>query len=198
MALSDLLAQRRPHRADARRNFDALLAAAEKAFTELGADVPMEEIARRAGVGVATLYRNFPTRADLMEYVYITSVDVLVRFGEQLSGEDPWTALVAWLRRFVSHLNTKHVLLTILTRESAAYQPCREALYGMAGPLLERAQHAGAARTDTDIDDVLRLVFGVTGGSYRDDAQRERAVQVVLDGLRASAADDASKDGALR
>jgi AcrR family transcriptional regulator len=184
MTLPDLLAQRRPHRADARRNFDALLGAAEGAFTELGADVPMEEIARRAGVGVATLYRNFPTRADLMECVYICSVEELVRYGEQLSGEDPWPALDAWLRRFVSHLGTKHVLLTVLTRESEAYQRCRDALYGVAGPLLERAQNAHAARTDMDIDDILRLIFGVTGGSYRDDAQRERAVRIVLDGIR--------------
>ena len=184
IALPELLAQRRPHRADARRNFDALLEAAAEAFAELGADAPLEEIARRAGVGVATLYRNFPARADLMEWVYVSSVDDLVRYGEQLPGEDPWAALAAWLRRFVAHLGTKHVLLTVLTRESSAYQPCRDALYGVAGPLLERAQQAHAVRTDMDIDDILRLIFGVTGGTYRDDAQRERAVQIVLDGMR--------------
>jgi hypothetical protein len=78
------------------------------------------------------------------------------------------------------------VLLTVLTRESKAYQRCRDALYRVAGPLLERAQNAHAARTDMDIDDILRLIFSVTGGSYRDDAQRERAVRIVLDGIRFS------------
>jgi AcrR family transcriptional regulator len=183
MALSDLIAARRPHRADARRNFDAVLAAAAEAYAELGADVPMEEIARRAGVGVATLYRNFPTRADLMECVYLSSVDELVRYGETLDEPDPWAALVAWLRRFVRYLATKHVLITVLTRESPAYQLSRDALYGIAGPLFERAQRAGAVRADVDADDVMRLVFAVTAGIYRDDAQRERAVQIVLDGV---------------
>ena len=99
----------------------------------------------------------------------------------------PWAALVAWLRRFVDHLGTKHVLTTVLTRESSAYQPSREAVYGIAEPFVERAQRAGAVRLDVDADDVLRLFFAVTGGIYRDAAQRERAVEIVLDGIRAPA-----------
>jgi AcrR family transcriptional regulator len=67
VAMTDLLAQRRPHRADAARNFEALLVAARDAFTELGVEASLEEIARRAGVGIATLYRNFPTREELIE-----------------------------------------------------------------------------------------------------------------------------------
>ncbi len=187
MALADLIAQRRPHRADARRNFDAVLKAAAEAYTELGADASMEEIARRAGVGIATLYRNFPTRADLMECVYMTSVDELVRYGQGLDQSDPGTALIAWLRGFVTHLATKHVLTTVLTRESQAYLPSREAIYGFAGPLFARAQQAGAVRRDVDADDVMRLIFAVTAGSYTDHAQRERAVQIVLDGIRPQA-----------
>ncbi|MGK3207831.1 TetR/AcrR family transcriptional regulator [Amycolatopsis sp. MEPSY49] len=187
LTLAELLAERRPHRADARRNFDALVAAATEAYTELGADVPMEEIARRAGVGIATLYRNFPTRADLMEYVYLTSVDELVRYGRQLDRADPWAALSGWLSRFVTHLATKHVLTTVLTRESAAYLPSREAIYGVADPLFEQAQRAGAVRADVTADDVMRLVFAVTAGIYVDDAQRERAIGIVLDGIRPSA-----------
>jgi AcrR family transcriptional regulator len=183
-ALSELLAPRRPRRADARRNFDALLRAAADAFTELGPDVPMEEIAKRAGVGVATLYRHFPARVELMEWVYVSLVEDLVRYGGQLPAEDPWAALVAWLHRFVAYLGAKHVLITVLTRESKGYQPCRDALYGVAAPLLERAQQARAARADVDVDDILRLAFSVTGGSYRDDAQRQRAIQIVLDGIR--------------
>ncbi|HVV24937.1 MAG TPA: TetR family transcriptional regulator [Pseudonocardiaceae bacterium] len=185
MALADLIAERRPHRADARRNFDALVAAATKAYTELGPDVPMEEIARLAGVGIATLYRNFPTRVELMEYVYLTSVDQLVRYGEALDRSDPWAALAAWLSRFVTHLATKHVLTTVLTRESPGYLPSRAAIYGIADPLFERARQVGAVRTDVTADDVMRLVFAVTAGIYVDDEQRERAVRIVLDGIRA-------------
>ena len=184
MALADLIAERRPHRADARRNFDAVLDAAAVAFTELGAEASLEEIARRAGVGIATLYRHFPTRADLMECVYLTSVDELVRYGQSLELADPPAALEAWLRRFVTHLATKHVLTRVLTRESEGYLPSREAIYGFAEPLFARAQQAGAVRRDVDADDVMRLIFAVTGGSYTDEAQRERAVQIVLDGIR--------------
>jgi AcrR family transcriptional regulator len=100
-----------------------------------GADASMEEIARRARVGIATLYRNFPTRADLMECVNVTSVDELVRYGQSLDQSDPWTALTAWFRAFATHLATKHVLTTVLTRESQAYLPSREASYGFADPL---------------------------------------------------------------
>jgi AcrR family transcriptional regulator len=183
MALADLIAQRRPHRADARRNFDAVLKAAAEAYTELGADASMEEIARRAGVGIATLYRHFPTRADLMECVYITSVDELVRYGHTLDQSNPRTALIAWLRAFGTHLATKHVLTTVLTRESRAYSPSREAIYGFADPLFARAQQAGAVRGDVSADDVMRLIFAVTAGAYTDEAQLERAVQIVLDGI---------------
>jgi len=185
MRPSEVVAARRPHRADARRNFDAVLAAATEVYGELGAEASIDEIARRAGVGVATLYRNFPTRTDLMECVYLTLVDELVRYGEALDEPDPWAALVAWLRKFVTHLGTKHVLTTVLTRESAAYEPSRAAIYSIAEPLVERAQRAGAVRPDVDADDVLRLFFAVTGGIYRDAAQRERAVDIVLDGIRA-------------
>ncbi|MEV4604763.1 helix-turn-helix domain-containing protein [Amycolatopsis sp. NPDC049253] len=184
MKLAELIAERQPHRADARRNFDALVAAATETYTELGADAPVEEIARRAGVGIATLYRNFPTRVDLMEYVYLTSVDELVRYGQGLDRTDPWDALAAWLSRFVTHLATKHVLTTVLTRESKGYLPSRDAIYGVADPLFELARQSGVIRTDVSADDVMRLVFAVTAGVYVDDAQRERAVGIVLDGIR--------------
>ena len=188
MALADLIAARRPQRADARRNFDALLAAAEAAFTELGAEVSMEEIAKRAGVGVATLYRNFPSRADVVECVYLVSVDELVRYGHSLDHTEPYAALVDWLRCFVAHLATKHVLTAVLTRESDAHQLSREAIYGIAEPLFTHAQQAGTIRTDVDADDVMRLIFAATAGAYRDDAQRGRAVQIILDGIRPGAA----------
>src|SRR5919112_5514942 len=92
---------RRPHRADARRNFDALLAAAREAFAEQGSDASLEDIARRAGVGIGTLYRNFPTRQDLFESVYLGEVEELCAAAEAAMAQPPWEALASWLRRFV-------------------------------------------------------------------------------------------------
>ncbi|MGN7797772.1 TetR/AcrR family transcriptional regulator [Leifsonia sp. 22587] len=184
MSLSALLEERRPQRADARRNFDAVLDAAVLAYAELGAGVGMEEIARRAGVGVATLYRNFPTRIALMEAVYLAAVDELVRFGESIEEPDPWRALEMWLLKFVDFMRTKHPIVTVLTESSVVYVPTRDAIYGIADPLVERARQAGEVRLDVDADDVMRVIFAVTGGLYLDDAQLHGAVRIVLDGIR--------------
>src|SRR5712671_2615716 len=120
-SLADVVSHRRPHRADAVRNFDTLLSAARAAFAEAGTEVSLEEVARRAGVGIATLYRNFPTREDLIECVYVAEVDALCQYGAELVGLDSWTALVHWLRRFVAYLGTKRVLIDGLNGESGAY-----------------------------------------------------------------------------
>jgi AcrR family transcriptional regulator len=183
MAVTDLLAQRRPRRADAQRNFDALIIAAREAFTELGTNASLEEIARRAGVGIATLYRNFPTREELIELVYITEVAALCSYGDGLTGLDSWDALVAWLRRFVSYVGTKRALIDGLNRESGAYEVCRDALHASGGPLLRQAQDDGFARTDMDIDDIMRFVIGITAVNLKDDAQRERVFAMAMDGI---------------
>src|ERR1700712_4737164 len=81
---------RRPQRADARRNFDALLAAARDAFAENGTEASLEDIARRAGVGIGTLYRNFPTRQDLFESVYVGEVEQLCQAAEDVAALPPW------------------------------------------------------------------------------------------------------------
>lgn len=186
MAAADLLAQRRPHRVDAARNFDAILAAGRKAFAAGGTDVSLDEIARQAGVGVATLYRNFPSREDLVEAVYVTEVDELCRYGERLVGRgDPWDALVSWLRRFVAYLGTKRILLDALDRQSGAFRACRDALYATGEPLLARAQEAGRARAEVTIDDVLRFLLGVTSVPVSSRRQRERLLVMALSGLEA-------------
>src|SRR3569833_3535541 len=92
---------RRPARADARRNYDALIAAARDGFNELGTAAPLEVIARRAGVGIATLYRNFPTREDLIESVYLEEGDAVVKAAGAVAGLAPWPALEAWVERLV-------------------------------------------------------------------------------------------------
>ncbi len=185
MGVADLLAQRRPHRADAARNFDALLVAAREVFTELGTDASLEEIARRAGVGIATLYRHFLTREELIESVYVAEVDALCRFGDELADSDAWEALVAWLHRFVTYMGTKRALVDGLNRESGAFRACRAALYESGEPLLVRAQQAGTARGDTTIDDVMRLVIGITAVGFAGEDQRERILNMALDGIHA-------------
>src|SRR6478735_3880358 len=88
---------RRPKRADARRNYDQLIAAAREAFTERDRSASLEDIARRAGVGIATLYRHFPTRTDLVQAIYVDEVEALSRSAEELAALEPWEALRAWL-----------------------------------------------------------------------------------------------------
>jgi AcrR family transcriptional regulator len=185
MAVTDFLAQRRPQRADAQRNFDALIIAAREVFTELGTDASLEEIARRAGVGIATLYRNFPTREELIELVYVAEVAALCKYVDELTDLKPWYALIAWLQRFVSYMGTKRALIDGLNRKSDAFGMCRDALYEAGGPLLRRAQECGSARTDVDIDDIMRFVIGITAVNLKDDAQRRRIFAMAMDGMRA-------------
>lgn len=178
---------RRPARADARRNFDALIAAAREAFAANGTDASLEDIARRAGVGIGTLYRNFPTRRDLFEAVYVAEINQLADVAEAVVSEPPWEALRAWLGRFVEYVGTKRAIVQALNTESEMFATCRKAMYAAGEPLFDRAQAAGVVRADASFDDVLRLVSGLTSGSYVDDAQRERVLALALDGLRVTA-----------
>src|SRR5215212_3530867 len=152
----------RPHRADARRNFDALLAAARDAFNREGIDVPLEDIARQAGVGIGTLYRNFPTRSDLVEAVYVSEIEELLQAARDAMEREPWDALETWLRRFSGYVATKLAMLQGLNKDSEMFRVCRTAMYDAASPLYERARAAGDIRADASLDDALRLVSGVT------------------------------------
>jgi AcrR family transcriptional regulator len=180
----EIVAARRPHRKDAARNFDALLDAAREAFAEHGAEASLEDIARRAGVGIGTLYRNFPTRRDLFESVYADEVNALCRAAVDVADREPWEALTTWLDRFAGYMVTKRAVREALNDESEIFQACRESMYGAGGPLLERAQKAGVARADMDFGDLLRLVAGVTATAFEDDAQRDRVLAIALDGVR--------------
>jgi AcrR family transcriptional regulator len=175
---------RRPQRADARRNFDALLVAARQVFAEQGTDASLEDVARRAGVGIGTLYRNFPTRRDLFESVYIGEVEDLCAAAQALTEQPPWEALVSWVRRFVGYVATKRAMLEALNHDSDVFRTCRGAMVTCGAPLLERAQAAGEVRADIDFDDLVRLLSGVTSGGFVDEAQRDRVLQIALDGIR--------------
>jgi AcrR family transcriptional regulator len=184
--VSGIVASRRPHRKDAARNYDALLVAARDAFAEHGAEASLEDIARRAGVGIGTLYRNFPTRRHLFESVYADEVDALCRMALDVAEREPWEALASWLRRFVDYTVTKRAIREALDNESEIFLTCRDSMYQAGGPLFERAQKAGEARMDMAFDDLLRMVAGITSTNFLDDTQRDRVLTVALDGVRAA------------
>src|SRR2546430_2871563 len=100
----------RPMRADARRNYDKLLTAARQALAEKDAQVSLEDIARRAGVGIGTLYRHFPTRQNLLEAVYVEEVEAVSRSAQDMADLPPWEGLIEWLHRFVGYMATKQAL----------------------------------------------------------------------------------------
>ncbi|MFF4959789.1 TetR/AcrR family transcriptional regulator [Streptomyces sp. NPDC001222] len=182
--VSEIVAAQRPHRKDAARNYDALIAAAREAFAENGAEASLEDIARRAGVGIGTLYRNFPTRRHLFESVYAGEVNDLCRVAREVADREPWEALTSWLRRFVDYTVTKRAIREAMDDESDIFLACRESMYQAGGPLFERAQKAGEARTDMRFDDLLRMVAGITATNFLDDAQRDLVLTVALDGVR--------------
>jgi AcrR family transcriptional regulator len=175
----------RPQRADARRNFDALLAAAREAFTQHGASASLEDIARRAGVGVGTLYRNFPTREALIEAVYVDEVVALQQAARDTEKLEPWDALRSWLHRYIEYVGTKRALIEVLNRHTEVMLACRAMLYGAGGPVVRRGQVAGVVRADTSIEDIVRLLSAVAGVAYEDEAQRTRILDLTIDALRA-------------
>jgi AcrR family transcriptional regulator len=182
------LLSHRPKRADARRNYEKLIAAGREAFTEDGRAASLEDIARRAGVGIGTLYRHFPSRQALLEAVYVEEVAGLCRSAIDLADEPPWEALVAWLHRFVGYLATKQALaeelLAYSGRDADVFRSCRAAMYAGGEPLLVRAQQAGAVRPDTDITEVIQLVGGIAKIQTPEPEQLERLLGMALDGLR--------------
>ncbi|MDH6630161.1 AcrR family transcriptional regulator [Streptomyces sp. LBL] len=183
--VSEIVASRRPHRKDAARNYDALLTAAREAFAEHGSEASLEDIARRAGVGIGTLYRNFPTRRHLFESLYAEEVNILCQVADEVAEREPWEALTAWLDRFAEYMVTKRAVREALNDGSEIFIACRVSMYASGGPLFERAQRAGEARTDMEFTDLLRMVAGITAITFDDDTQRDRVLSVALDGVRA-------------
>ena len=178
----------RPKRADARRNYEKVLAAAREAFAEGGESMALEEIARRAGVGIGTLYRHFPNRQALLEALYVDEVDEMCRSANTDTDVEPWEALTAWFERFIAYLATKralaHELLDYMDQDAALFQTCRTSLYGAGEPLLRRAQEAGVVRSDVSIADVIQMVGAIAKIPAADPAQTDHLLRIALDGLR--------------
>ena len=152
-------------RADAERNREKVLAAAREAFADAGAEVSMAEVARRAGVGMATLYRNFPGRRDLLEALYTGEVDAVVAAAAAAEGDDPAARLDAWLRRFVAFSASKgpiaSELLTHVDAENPVFDGSRSRVLAAGRPLLEAAQAAGDVRDDLTLEQVLDMLIAI-------------------------------------
>ena len=183
----------RPMRADAQRNYARLLEAASAAFVEHGADdVSLEEIARRAGVGIGTLYRHFPTRQALLEAVYRDQVEALrARADELIATKPPAEALASWLRDLLDFGRTKRMLTTALltthNKDSELMSSGSRMVRGAATDILTGAQEAGVARADANPADLMRLVHAIslTAEWAADDSeQADRLLALVLDGLK--------------
>jgi AcrR family transcriptional regulator len=188
MTTSEPILTSRPMRADARRNYDKLIEAARAVFTEQGASASLEEVARRADVGIGTLYRHFPSRQDLLEAVYVEEVEALCQSAAELADLPPWEALVSWLNRFVSYIGTKRALadelLATMGVDSPVFRKCHDAITSAGEPLVRRAQQSGDVRADVEFLDVIRLVSGVTMIRNSEPEQITRILAMALDGLR--------------
>jgi AcrR family transcriptional regulator len=179
----------RPTRADAARNYDLLVTAARQAFAEHGTDTSLEEIARRAGVGIGTLYRRFPSRTALLEAVYVDEIqsvcDRAYGFADRL---EPFEALAAWLRSFVGYSLSKKSLsgeLTVaLGKDSEFFAVCKMNVREAGELLLGKAKAAGTVRPELDLMDILRLVGGITMGRDIEADQAERLLDIILTGLK--------------
>jgi AcrR family transcriptional regulator len=186
---SNEAAVERPMRADARRNNERLLQAARDVLADRGSEATMEEIAKRADVGVGTLYRHFPRRIDLVEAVYREDVDGLVALaGRATSDAEPWDALVEWLHGFVRYGQSKRAFLTEL-HEAFEKSPdlalsSRQRIGEAAAMVLTRAQQAGVACEDIDQSDLMQLVGGMCMARNASLEQNQRLLRLVLDGIR--------------
>ncbi len=184
-----------PKRSDARRNYEALLAAAAEVFGREGPSASLDEIARRARVGNATLYRHFPTRRDLLVAVCVDEVETLCVLGDQLrSHAQPGDALAAWLGAYIEHVRSRQglgaAMMTGRSDDSAVVTACQTAIEATAVALLERAQQAGAIRSDLDLSDLLKLVNGVAIATEPDSTdQADRLLRLILEGITISPGD---------
>ena len=178
----------RPRRADARRNYEKVLVAAREAFAEGGESTSLEEIARRAGVGIGTLYRNFPNRQALLEGLYINEVEEVCRSAAEFEAGDPWESLNGWLERLMAYMATKRALagelLNYLDKDAALFQESRASLFAAGEPLLKRAQDAGAVRPDIEFPELMHMVIGIGKIPAADPAQTDHILRIALDGLR--------------
>ena len=178
-------------RADARRNRDKLLEIAAAVFAERGVDASLEDIARRAGVGIGTLYRHFPTREHLVEVLYRREVETLCAAADELTRQRaPDVALAEWMQRFVGYIATKRGMagsLRILLNTNSELFADTSGMVALAlRRLVDAARAAGSIRNDIETSDVLHALSGIYSAPATSDWQdrSRRLVSLLMDGLR--------------
>ena len=188
------VAQARKPRADSARNRQLLIDAAKTAFSEVGLNVSLEEIARRAGVGIGTLYRHFPSREAVMEAVYRREVEQLVNAVPHLLESSPaGDALHQWMHLFVNYIATKRLfapsLGAAMGRASTPNRTPAELITQAIATLVKGAVRSGDVRKDIDPSDLLRALVGVSYGNPDPgwEASARRLVDILMDGLRRKA-----------
>jgi AcrR family transcriptional regulator len=186
-------AERAPtRRADAERNRSKIIAVAREAFAEPGAAPSMAEIARRAGVGMATLYRNFPGRLELVEELFRHTVDDMCEAAEHVSGDTPGEAFFAWLMRFHAIGARKGPLASVLLAESAngtpiVFRDSRSRTIAAGEPLFRAAQRSGEVRDDVSLGQILDGLVALAGIDNDPDFPGA-LIRILLDGLHPNAA----------
>lgn len=182
----------RPLRADARRNYARILAAAEIAIAQHGAEASLEQVAEQAGVGSATLHRHFPSRWVLLQAVFRNQVESLCAQARELSNvSDPGHALVVWLRALSASLTANRGLAASLLREHEAGEhsqdaACHELIAQAGSELLQRAHDANIVRSEVSITELLTLINAISLVTEHDpegEARAERLVDVVIEGI---------------
>jgi AcrR family transcriptional regulator len=198
LGMSSEAAASRTVRADAQRNTDALLKAALAVFATSGVDAPVREIAARAGVGVGTVYRHFPRRADLVVAVCRREIDACADAAAILAAEyGPGDALARWMQRYAAFIATKRGLATALHSGDPAFDTLptyfQTRLVPALRSLLDAAAAAGEVRNDVEPDELLRAVAGLCMQAREDrPGHAERMVALLVDGLRYGASSSAS------
>jgi AcrR family transcriptional regulator len=190
-ATQKTVAQARKPRCDSARNRQSLIDAAKTGFADLGLEVSLEEIARRAGVGIGTLYRHFPNREAVVEAVYRREVEQLAEAVPQLLETLPaGEALHRWMHLFVDYIATKRLiapsLAAAVSRTPTLHSCSKEIITGALSALVQRAVAGGDVRKDIDPSDLLRALVGVSYGNPDQgwEASARRLVDILMDGLR--------------
>ncbi|MEU8341466.1 transcriptional regulator, TetR family [Actinomadura meyerae] len=189
----------RPLRADALRNRAKVLAAAEEVFAARGTSASTEEVARRAGVGIGTVFRHFPTKESLLEAVLVALLERLAGEAAELAeSADPGEAFFDFFSRVVAQAAAKRAVTEALAEAGvdarAATGSARPGLRTALGALLERAQEAGAVRTDVGPREVMALLAGMSYAAGHAGA-REDVLRIAFDGLRPRAAREPAARG---
>jgi AcrR family transcriptional regulator len=191
MATKRLQSAARKPRADAQRNRDRVLEVAREAFTRLGANASLDEVAKQAGVGAGTLYRHFPTRDELLKAVYRSEVKKLAsaeqKFAETMP---PIEALRAWMLLFVDYIATKKIIAPALNNlvggPSKVFEASHDQIWEAIRALVKRAIKSGDIRKDLDPIDLLRALIGVANVASSPDWQQSarRLVDILITGSR--------------